>query len=199
MIPIEDIFYEDIKSIISNWNENGIYAISFFVYANMANSYNGFNNVTDFSISYNTEEDCEGAGLYDEERWNYAFWRQNETPIVDNFNDNNGAKILFQWYKENGIENIGFEDENCYNSKFEYIGKGPVGYYELLSIASNIGKMLQEEGFILNKFGKPIPIIVHGLEYPWYVFEATKRANPNGEAETFLKAMGMNFGDYFSD
>lgn len=39
-------------------------------------------------------------------------------------------KILFDWYKENGIDDIGYEDQNtCYDNEMRYIGKGPVGYY----------------------------------------------------------------------
>ena len=70
-----------------------------------------------------------------------------------------------------------------------YIGKGPVGYYELLLEITAVAKRLQDCGFIKNKFGKPIPIIIHDLEYPWYIFEATKTANSNGEANVFFDAM----------
>ena len=77
MIDILEKLYLKVKSIMDTWREDGIYAISFFVYSNEAFEYNGFNNVSSFAISYNTERDCDGAGQYDEERWNYAFWRQN--------------------------------------------------------------------------------------------------------------------------
>ena len=70
-----------------------------------------------------------------------------------------------------------------------YIGKGPVGYYELLSEVSALAGRLQKSGFIKEKFGRAISIIVHDLEYPWYVMEATATANPNGEADSFLAAM----------
>ena len=73
MIDISEKLYNAVKSIIDSWQEEGIYAISFFVYSNEAYEYNGFSNVSSFAISYNTEEDCKGAGQYDEERWNYAF------------------------------------------------------------------------------------------------------------------------------
>ena len=49
---------------------------------------------------------------------------------------------------------------------------------------------LQSEGLIEKQFGKKIPIIVHGLEYAWYDIEAARNANPNVEAETFLKTCG---------
>ena len=107
--------------------------------------------------------------------------------------DDEGTKILFQWYQENGIENIGFEDiHGDFDRNTYYIGKGPVGFYELLTVVSNVARRMQTEGFIAGKFGS-IPIIVHELEYPWYVEEATARANPNGEADVFLEALEMGF------
>ena len=83
MIDIEKILYDKVKSVMSNWNEDGIYAISFFVYSNETYEFRNFTNVSTWAISYNTEADCEGAGPLDEERWNYAFWRQDETSIID--------------------------------------------------------------------------------------------------------------------
>ena len=32
-------------------------------------------------------------------------------------------------------------------------------------------------------------MLPYHLEYPWYVFEATRTANPNGEADPFFAAM----------
>ena len=188
MINISEILYSKVKSIMDTWREDGIYAISFFVYSNEAYEYKGFSNVSSFAISYNTEADCEGAGQYDEERWNYAYWRQNETAIIDPNEPNELTDLLFDWYKENGIVNIGEEDENHYDENYKYIGKGPVGHFELLTIVSEVAKRLQQEGFIERKFGKKLPIIIHGLEYVWYDIEATRNANINGEADTFLKA-----------
>ena len=63
--------------------------------------------MSSFAISYNTEDDCEGAGKFDEERWNYAFWRQNETLIINPDEPNELTDFLFDWYKENGILNSG--------------------------------------------------------------------------------------------
>lgn len=190
MIDISELIYKKIKAIISDWDDNGIYAISFFVYSNEDFQYRGFENVSSFAVSYNTEDFCDGAGKYDEERWNYAFWSQDETQVIDPFEKNELTDALFDWYEENGINNIGYEsDEDEYDENEEYIGKGPIGHFELISIAAEVAKRLQSEGFIKNKFGKRIPIIVHGLEYVWYDIEATKKANPNNEANDFLIAV----------
>ena len=189
MNNISEKLYLKIKSIMDTWCEDGIYAISFFVNSNESYEYKGFTNVSSFAVSYNTEADCEGAEQYSEERWNYAFWRQDETPIIDPYEPDELTDLLFDWYKEHGILNIGEEDENCYDEDFNYIGKGPVGHYELLTLVSEAAKRIQQEGFCENKFGKKLPIIIHGLEYAWYDIEATKNANINGEADVFLKAM----------
>ena len=177
-----------IKSIINSWDEKDIYAISFFVYSNDSYEYNGFSNVVNFFISYNTESDCPGAGLYDEERWNYAFWRQDEVPVIYTDEKNPLTDRMFEWYKECGLDNIGFESDDVYDEDCKYIGKGPEGHYELLSLVSEIAAELQNEGFLKDKFGKELPIIIHGLEYAWFDIEATKRGNPHGEADVFLKA-----------
>ena len=190
MIDLQIYLEKKLQDIISDWTEDDIYAISFFVYANEAYKYNGYSNVTQFSVSYNTEKDCGSAGKLSEKRWNYAFWRQNEIPVIEADNGNEGIKILFDWYAENGVYNIGYENyDACYDNEMRYIGKGPAGYYELLSEITAVAKKLQDSGFIKNKFGRPIPIIIHDLEYPWYIIEATKKANSNGEANMFLAAM----------
>lgn len=190
MVDLQAYLEKKLRDIILEWNEGDIYAISFFVCANEGYEYNGYLNVAQFSVSYNTENDCNGAGEISEERWNYAFWRQDETPVIKADKGNEGIKILFDWYKENGINNVGYEDYNaCYDDEMRYIGKGPVGYYELLSEITAVAKKLQDSGFITNKFGRPIPIIIHDLEYPWYVMEATQKANSHGEADMFFAAM----------
>lgn len=190
MINLEGYLEKRLREVISEWDEEGIYAVSFLVCANEANEYNGYSNVTTFAVSYNTEKDCEGAPAMAEERWNYAFWRQNEVPIMDAERENEGMHLLFDWYRENGIECIGYEDPNTlYDSNQRYIGKGPIGYYELLLSVTEVAKKLQESGFIEKQLGAPVPIIIHDYEYSWTGIEATKKANTGGQAAVFLAAM----------
>jgi len=190
MTDIEKILYDKVKSVMSGWHEDGIYAISFFICSNEAYEFRGFTNVSTWAISYNTDGDCAGAGPLDEKRWNYAFWRQNETGIIDVDRPDECTDALYTWYAEQGMENIGFEDvSTAYDDEYRYIGKGPIGHYELLGIAANVARKLQEEGFVRSHFKRPIPIIIHGLEYAWYDIEATRKANPNGEADTYMEAL----------
>ncbi len=177
MISMEDILYHRVKTLMTQWNEEDIYAVSFYVYSNEAYAYGGFDNVTEFSVSYNTENDCQGAELRSERRWNYAFWRQDESPVISTWEPTEETHQLFNWYKEQGITNIGDEPEDAFC---------PVGYEELLGLVANVARRLQEEGFLREKFGRTIPIIIHDLEYIPCTIEATRYANPNGEAEDFL-------------
>lgn len=106
MIDLQAYLEKKLRGIISTWHADDIYAISFFVYANEVYEYDGFSNVTQFFVSYQTESDCYDADELSEERWNYAFWQQNETPVIEADDGDEGMKILFDWYWENGIEHI---------------------------------------------------------------------------------------------
>ncbi|WP_218145958.1 hypothetical protein, partial [Bacillus sp. MUM 116] len=65
---LTEYLYKKIKPIIESWDEDGIYALSFFVHTNEV-----YDNIPNFLISYNTEEDCEYSSQLSEQRWNYAF------------------------------------------------------------------------------------------------------------------------------
>ena len=193
---LPEYLYEKVLAVMESWDDAEIYAISFFVCANTSTESVDGAMVPEFSISYNTEGDCENVAANNEERWNYAFWRQDETSIIPS-EDDEAATILLKWYKRQGImaEELGVEASGTmYDSDMRYIGKGPRGYYELLMVVSDVAKRLQIEGFISKHFGQ-IPIIVHDLEYAWYVEEATRNANPNGEADLFLSVLQNGFCD----
>lgn len=177
MIDLENYLYDVIRPIFDSWNEDGIYAVSFFVCSNELHEYRGFSNVTNFSVSYNTETDCRGAGRHSEARWNYAFWRQNDTPIFDSYSGTPETDVLFDWYAQQGITNIGYETGDM---------EAPVGFQELTDVLSRVARRFQEEGYFVKKFGRSIPILIHDLEYIPCTFEATAYANPNGEAADFL-------------
>ena len=175
------------------WNDTEIYALSFLVYANEDTTYKGVSHFPECTISYNTEAGCDHASAWSEERWNVAFWETDRQPVILAEPDDEGARILWNWYQEMGIDHIGYEDEDTmYNEDMEYIGKGPAGYYELLCAVSNVARTLQQEGTIAAQFGR-IPILVHDLEYAWYAQEATAHANPNKEADAFLEALKKGF------
>lgn len=178
MTKLEDFLYHTTKEIMSTWEEQDIYAVSFFVYSNEMFHFGGYDNVSTFAISYNTEADCGNAGPHTEKRWNYAFWRQDEWRIIEPDENSMGMQLLFEWYREQGITNVGYEGVDTPD--------GPVGFPELVDLTGKVARRLQEEGFLLEKFGRPIPILIHDLEYTDCTLKATEYANPNGEAADFL-------------
>ena len=180
----ENLLLERCREIINTWTEKDIYAISFMLYPNANENVGGFGNFPEFSVGYNTESYCEYAPKLSEERWNYAFWLQNNTTIISS-QDKTISQNLIEWYRENKIGNLGVISDDEYDADMKYIGKGPGGYYELLMLISEIAKKLQSDGTIKGKFGN-IPVIVHDLEYAWYSKIATAKANPNGEADEFI-------------
>lgn len=194
---IQQTLYSQIKEIIADWQiPEDVYAISFFVYPNEVFEYEGYSNLPEFCISYNTETMCEGAGEYDEERWNYAFWLQNEVPIIQYSVPSSNADLFLNWLKENGIDNIGEEESDPYDEDLNYIGKGPGGTYELTMLAAQIAGKLHEDSVIQDKFGEDLPIIIHDLEYTWYTLEATRTANPDHQADDFFQFIQDNdFGE----
>lgn len=189
----DEYLYNRVLEIINSWTEKDIYAISFLVHANYGEEYNGADNIPEFSVGYNTENECNNAPLLSEERWNFAFWKQNNIDVISKENAVEGLEQLFSWYRSIGVENVGEENpDNDYDDECNYVGKGPNGYYELLCLVSEIAKRIQNSGIIKEKWGI-IPIVVHDYEYCWYVLEATANANPNGEADTFLEAARNDF------
>ncbi len=109
---LEEYLYNKTYPLLQSWDEKNIYAISFYVAYNECNVYQNVQIFSEFSVGYNTEDDCENAPLYSEERWNFAFGRQNNIPVIDCVEAVDGAAFLLDWYQTNGISNVGFEDKD---------------------------------------------------------------------------------------
>ena len=183
-----DYIKQSIISTINEWDETDIFAISILVHVNEDSVYKGKKNFPEVCLSYNTEEDCEHAPEYSEERWNYAYWEEDETFIISPDEKEEGAEALWKWYQDENILLTGEEEDGSemYDEEMQYIGKGPVGYYELLCLISDIVRELQQSGIIRERFGR-IPVLVHDFEECWYTIEATQNANPDGEADTCIR------------
>ncbi len=188
---LEKYLYKSFKENMSQWHEKDIYCISILVRADEICLDEG-KNFLEVSIGYNTESEAKGTAKYSEERWNYAFWKQNEVEVIS-IEDDVSSQLLLKWFDEKGITDIGAVDEDDeYDAEMNYIGKGPKGYFELLMLVSSVAKRLHDDGIIIDLFGE-IPIIVHDMEYAWYVKKATINANPEGMVDDFIKMFEMNF------
>lgn len=64
-----------------------------------------------------------------------------------------------------------------------------MGYTKLLDLCAEAVANLQNEGYFKAIFNRNIAVIIHGYEYTKKELEATKKANPNGEANAFFEEM----------
>lgn len=131
----------ELKKAVKEWKGEDIYAISVFI------NHDG-DEVTDFAVSYNPEENQEG-----EERWNYACWDQDEESLMYLLDEKDA-----DWKK-------------------------------LLDLCAKSVCKLQQNQFFSKLFSQDIPVIIHGYEYAEEELEATRKANPAGQADEFFEAM----------
>ncbi len=131
-----------------------------------------------FTVDCARESDCPATGKYSEERWNYAYWsHENEAMLIDPWDEGEGWERYQRWLKATGLD-AASQDERL---------------LKMFDVASEVGLRLQKDTQIEKMFKNKIPIIIHDLEY-WDAPEnATKKANPKGEADVFLEAFKRDF------
>ncbi len=185
---LREYLYEQIDKYLASIDDKDIYAVSVLVENNEDSVFNGISGFPSVRICYNAEHNCENLSELSEERWNIAFWDIcDEYAIIDYEENIDGARILYDWYIQNNIQNVGYENpESMYDEEMNYIGRGPNGYWELYEELTLAIKEIRKTGRSKNII-KRIPIIIHDYEYSWYVENFTLAANPDGQAENFLK------------
>lgn len=71
-------------------------------------------------------------------------------------------------------------------SLMQLIGDKDIQWEELLILVSKLIRNLQEDHFFYNLFHQEIAVLIHGYEETEEELNATKLANPNGQADEFL-------------
>ncbi|MFJ4356104.1 hypothetical protein ACIP25_07440 [Streptomyces massasporeus] len=160
-----------------------IYVVSFFI----DNERDDPRQPT-LTIGYNTEAQCRraiaDASDETEARWNYAFWLQNELTVIgDLTRDPDGAAARGQWISELGLWYDEPTDPEAWMTTV-----GPTA--ALIEANFNqacvqLARDLHSDGVIKNAIGKPVPVILHELEYYEGIARRTEAANPPGLADGF--------------
>ncbi|MER6400844.1 hypothetical protein ABT263_33110 [Kitasatospora sp. NPDC001603] len=142
------------------------------------------------TIGYNTEAQFQrtiaAASDEAEARWNYAFWLQNELTVIgDLTRDPDGAAARHQWISELGL----WYDDEPTRPEDWMTTVGPTA--ALIEANFNqacvqLARHLHDDGVIENTIGKPVPVILHELEYYEGIARRTEAANPPGLAEDFM-------------
>ena len=140
------------------------------------------------TIGYNTEAQFRrtiaDASDEAEARWNSAFWLQTELTVIgDLTRDPDGAAARHQWISELGL----WYDEPTRPEDW-ITTVGPIA--GLIEVNFNqacvqLARDLRNDGVIESTIGKPVPVILHELEYYEGIARRTEAANPPGLADEF--------------
>ncbi|MCC7700776.1 hypothetical protein IGS59_00885 [Janthinobacterium sp. GW460P] len=157
-----------------------IYALSFFIYDNdddprypvLQLGYNTLTHLTECTPS---------ASDAAEAKWNFAFWLQNELKYIGE-PDTEGGQLLEELLKARGLWYTD-EDEEADFDRCMRIG-GDINAY-FVDACVRIARALHENGVIEKGFSRPIPIVVHELEYYDEIAVQTRLANPPDLAKEF--------------
>ena len=131
----------------------------------------------------------------DEARWNFAFWLQNELDVIaDPVHDPAGNFRRASWIKELGLDYSDEEEEDDFDAATE---KGEQITAVFLELLMSLTRELHATGILTEVFGRPIPVLIHELEYYDEIADQNRRANPSGLIEpfaTWVEASGLDLG-----
>jgi hypothetical protein len=109
----------------------------------------------------------------DEARWNYACWLQNRLVVMgDSMSDPEGAQLRDAWVRGLGVWYADAAEEAEIDAAIERIEM------EFQALAIRIVQRLHSSGLVERAFGRPIPVLIHELEYYDKIAEQNERANP---------------------
>jgi hypothetical protein len=139
-------------------------------------------------LGYNTLErvrDSTSVGsegpTVDEAKWNFAFYLQNALMFVGEPETLAGGlleallKAEGLWYSDEDIEH---DEERTYE-------RDPLITARFVAMLLRVVQELHASGLIAQRFGRPIPVLVHELEYYDEIARQNTLANPDGLADEF--------------
>lgn len=174
---------------MSTWEAQDIYAVSLWV-----QDWDDDPFEPTVTLGYNTEEQVRVmtpcASSAEEARWNFAFWLQNSEMVFGGKEETVGGSsdLIIRW----------LQDSNAvFYTNEELDAMSPTEIDEALVAGKNVTKHfvemlvrvvqgLHDSGFIQERFGKEIPILIHELEYYEEIADQNARANGDALPEGFV-------------
>ena len=157
------------------------YALSFFI-----NDEEDDPRLPTLTVGHNTPEQWRSsvarASSNEEAKWNYAFWLQNKL-VCFGRGGTASAEVVARWVSELGLA-YSDEDEEADFDRCMELGAQITSHF--VAAVCDIALALHEDGAILATFGRPVPVIVHELEYYDEIADQTERCNPPGVAHEFV-------------
>jgi len=194
MSEFEAYLYERFAAEIRSWSapDSGVdvtdvYALSFLIDTETVEP-----KPEDLTIalSYNTvqrwQQQIARASDSGEARWNFAFWthdirlvlpsgmvhRPNEEYIA--YSDQRAIELAIEWRASLNLP-LDEDSDPDWNMELDAFA----------ALCASVGRRLHDEGIIVATFGRPVPIILHDLEYWDRIVQLTHDANPPGVADEF--------------
>ena len=149
-----EIWVSFLQELIT-WNEDDIYAVSFFVAYDIEDKYDvriyfGYNTERQFSSESAGEEDSSAV------RWNYNFWLQNETFCFGEDGITEG--LIGVWFRQQRIKE---------SEAIEFLTE------QIIYAVREIHRCQS----LKNRFGRELPIIIHTRHYYPEIAEINIQAN----------------------
>jgi len=119
-----------------------------------------------------------------EARWNYAFWLQNGSQIGDSRTDEFGCALRTSWLTTQRMAAGGTTHRRRGLRRFINVGEQATQLFVDLCVEE--AQRLHQDGTIASVFGRPIPVLVHELEYYDAIAAQARAANPSGLADEFI-------------
>ena len=191
MKKFERHIYERVKQSVTTIEDvaDRIYALSFFIYdadddprrPMLTFGYNTLDRwaectpVADSNVAWPIASDSSEA------KWNYAFWLQNEVCVIGAAGTE-GAVLRQEWIQSLGLAYSDDEEAEDFERCMRLAGHITE---QFVALCVQLSRALHDSGSFMGKFGWPVPIIVHELEYYDQIAEQTRRANPPGLTSEF--------------
>jgi hypothetical protein len=165
---------------LSEMDRDDVYAVSLFVY-----DYEDEPSTPVVEVSVNTEAHVAmrtpDAFDAEEARWNFAFWPQQPIDIIGGPSDPEGKQIIDAAFSGAALS----YDPDDYSDEALEVGRRMTQAFVAACVAAV--QRLHREGTIQTVFGKPIPVLVHELEYYDEIAEQNRVANPPELVEPFSR------------
>jgi hypothetical protein len=132
------------------------------------------------AVGYNTEAAVAAATARGvdpaEARWSYEHWLQNDVgTLCGERADPAGADLRARWLAQlaarDGVTPVREHGEEIKDA--------------FMAALARVVRGLHDDGVILGVLHRPVPVLIHGLEYDVATLRHNRRANPDGLADPF--------------
>jgi hypothetical protein len=109
-------------------------------------------------------------------RWSYEHWLQNDLgTLAGERSDKTGARLRATWLGELAAK----DGVTPFRAHGDDIADA------FMAVLADVVRGLHRDGVVADVFGRPVPVLIHGLVYDAATARHSRRANPDGLADPF--------------